>query len=79
MPLFLQVLDRYHQRIVANAERVLKEGPSARDAIERWLTGFVPFARGLREPVAAYRSIPQPMASPIRRRSATGSSASTET
>jgi AcrR family transcriptional regulator len=46
--LFLKVLDRYHERIVANAERVLKEGPSARDAIERWLTGFVPFCSGVK-------------------------------
>jgi TetR/AcrR family transcriptional repressor of nem operon len=46
--LFLKVLDRYHQRIIANAERVLNEGPSARDAIERWLTGFVPFCSGVR-------------------------------
>jgi TetR/AcrR family transcriptional repressor of nem operon len=46
--LFLKVLDRYHDRIVANAERILKEGPSARDAIERWLTGFVPFCSGLK-------------------------------
>jgi TetR/AcrR family transcriptional regulator, transcriptional repressor for nem operon len=46
--LFLKVLDRYHERIVANAERILKEGPSARDAIERWLTGFVPFCSGVR-------------------------------
>src|SRR3984893_16963492 len=44
--LFLKVLDRYHERIVANAERILKEGSSARDAIERWLTGFVPFCSG---------------------------------
>jgi TetR/AcrR family transcriptional repressor of nem operon len=44
--LFLKVLDRYHERIVANAERILQEGPSARDAIERWLTGFVPFCSG---------------------------------
>ena len=44
--LFLKVLDRYHERIVANAERVLKQGPSARDAVERWLTGFVPFCSG---------------------------------
>jgi TetR/AcrR family transcriptional repressor of nem operon len=44
--LFLKVLDRYHERIVANAERVLMEGPSARDAIERWLAGFVPFCSG---------------------------------
>lgn len=44
--LFLKVLDRYHERIVANAERILNEGPSARNAIERWLTGFVPFCSG---------------------------------
>ena len=46
--LFLKVLDRYHQRIVANAERTLNEGASARDAIERWLTSFVPFCSGAR-------------------------------
>jgi TetR/AcrR family transcriptional repressor of nem operon len=44
--LFLKILDRYHERIVANAERLLKQGPSARDAVERWLTGFVPFCSG---------------------------------
>ena len=44
--LFLKVLDRYHQRIVVNAERTLNEGASARDAIERWLTGYVPFCSG---------------------------------
>ena len=46
--LFLKVLDRYHERIIANAERVLNDGPSARDAIERWLTGFIPFCSGVR-------------------------------
>jgi TetR/AcrR family transcriptional repressor of nem operon len=46
--LFLKVLDRYHQRIVAGAERTLNEGASAREAIERWLTGFVPFCSGAR-------------------------------
>jgi AcrR family transcriptional regulator len=46
--LFLKVLDRYHARIVASAERILSDGPSARDAIERWLTGFVPFCSGVR-------------------------------
>jgi TetR/AcrR family transcriptional repressor of nem operon len=46
--LFLKVLDRYHARIVANAERIINEGPSARDAIERWLTGFVPFCSGVK-------------------------------
>jgi len=46
--LFLKVLDRYHARIVANAERILKEGSAARDAIERWLTSFVPFCSGIK-------------------------------
>ena len=46
--LFLKVLDRYHERIIANAERILGDGSSARDAIERWLTGFVPFCSGVR-------------------------------
>jgi AcrR family transcriptional regulator len=44
--LFLKVLDRYHERIIANAERVLQQGPSAREAIERWLMSFVPFCSG---------------------------------
>src|SRR5258707_2017771 len=49
--LFLKVLDRYHERIVANAERLLKQGPAPRHSVERWLTGFVPFclaAKGTR-------------------------------
>jgi TetR/AcrR family transcriptional regulator, transcriptional repressor for nem operon len=46
--LFLKVLDRYHARIVANAQRILNEGPSARDAIERWLKSFVPFCSGIK-------------------------------
>jgi TetR/AcrR family transcriptional repressor of nem operon len=46
--LFLKVLDRYHARILANAERIINDGPSARDAIERWLTGFVPFCSGVK-------------------------------
>ena len=46
--LFLKVLDRYHARILANAERIINEGPAARDAIERWLTGFVPFCSGIK-------------------------------
>jgi AcrR family transcriptional regulator len=46
--LFLKVLDRYHGRIIANAERILNEGPSAREAIERWLRGFVPFCSGIK-------------------------------
>lgn len=44
--LFLKVLDRYHATIVANAERILTQGPSARDAIERWFGWFVPFCSG---------------------------------
>ena len=44
--LFLKVLDRYHAYIVENAERIINEGPSARAAIERWLTGFVPRCSG---------------------------------
>jgi AcrR family transcriptional regulator len=46
--LFLKVLDRYHERIVANAALILSEGSSARAAIERWLTGFVPFCSGVK-------------------------------
>jgi TetR/AcrR family transcriptional regulator, transcriptional repressor for nem operon len=46
--LFLKVLDRYHARILANAERILKEGACAREAIQRWLTSFVPFCSGLK-------------------------------
>jgi TetR/AcrR family transcriptional repressor of nem operon len=44
--LFLKVLDRYHAYIVASAERILNHGPSARDAVERWLKGFVPYCSG---------------------------------
>jgi TetR/AcrR family transcriptional regulator, transcriptional repressor for nem operon len=46
--LFLKVLDRYHERIVGNAALILSEGSSARAAIERWLTGFVPFCSGVK-------------------------------
>src|ERR1700758_3939947 len=44
--LFLKVLDRYHAYIVANAERIIGQGPSAREAVERWLKGFVPYCSG---------------------------------
>ena len=44
--LFLRILERYHARIVANAERIVNDGPSAREAVHRWLTGFVPFCSG---------------------------------
>jgi TetR/AcrR family transcriptional repressor of nem operon len=33
---------------VANAERMIGEGPSAREAIERWLTAFVPRCSGVK-------------------------------
>jgi len=46
--LFLKVLERYHARIVANAERVINDGPSAREAVHRWLAGFVPFCSGVK-------------------------------
>jgi AcrR family transcriptional regulator len=46
--LFLKVLERYHARIVANAERIVNDGPSAREAVRRWLTGFVPFCSGVK-------------------------------
>jgi TetR/AcrR family transcriptional repressor of nem operon len=46
--LFLKILDRYHAGIVAKAEQVINDGPSARDAIGHWLTGFVPFCSGVR-------------------------------
>lgn len=44
--LFLNILDRYHGRIVVNAEHVINDGPSARAAIHRWLASFVPFCSG---------------------------------
>jgi AcrR family transcriptional regulator len=46
--LFLKVLDRYHAGIVAKAEQVINDGPSAREAIRRWLTGFVPLCSGIK-------------------------------
>ena len=46
--MFLKVLERYHASIVADAERILNEGASAREAIERWLKGFVPFCSGVK-------------------------------
>jgi TetR/AcrR family transcriptional repressor of nem operon len=30
------------------AERIINDGPSARDAVHRWLTGFVPFCSGVK-------------------------------
>lgn len=44
--LFLRVLDRYHDRILGWAERVLAQPGPARDAIRQWLAGFVPYCSG---------------------------------
>ncbi|WP_454631073.1 TetR/AcrR family transcriptional regulator [Bradyrhizobium cenepequi] len=46
--LFLKVLDRYHAYIVGRAERIINDGSSAREAIQRWLTGFVPRCSGVK-------------------------------
>jgi AcrR family transcriptional regulator len=46
--LFLKVLERYHARIVAHAAKVINDGPLARDAIHRWLAGFVPYCSGVK-------------------------------
>lgn len=44
--LFLKVLDRYHDGILARTEKVLARGSSARDAIADWLESFVPYCSG---------------------------------
>lgn len=44
--LFLKVLDRYHARIIARAEKALQQGPSAREAIQTWLETFLPYCSG---------------------------------
>ncbi|MES2602314.1 MAG: TetR/AcrR family transcriptional regulator [Pseudomonadota bacterium] len=44
--LFLKVLDRYHDRIIARAEKLLARGSSARDAISGWLESFLPYCSG---------------------------------
>src|ERR1700760_1325031 len=44
--LFLTILERYHARILAHAEAAINDGLSAREAIERWLTGFIPRCSG---------------------------------
>jgi TetR/AcrR family transcriptional repressor of nem operon len=46
--LFLKVLDRYHAYIVGRAEHIINDGPTAREAIQRWLTGFVPRCSGVK-------------------------------
>jgi TetR/AcrR family transcriptional repressor of nem operon len=44
--LFLKVLDHYHEAIVVRAARELSEGTDAREAIEAWLTSFLPMWAG---------------------------------
>jgi TetR/AcrR family transcriptional regulator, transcriptional repressor for nem operon len=44
--LFSSVLDRYHDRLIARANRLLAENSSARLAIKTWLTSFVPVCSG---------------------------------
>jgi len=44
--LFLRVLDRYHDGILGWAERTLAQPGSARDAIQQWLMGFIPYCSG---------------------------------
>jgi TetR/AcrR family transcriptional repressor of nem operon len=46
--LFLKVLERYHAHIVAHAEKVINAGPSAREAIQHWLSAFVPRCSGVK-------------------------------
>jgi TetR/AcrR family transcriptional repressor of nem operon len=44
--LFLKVLDDYHDRLIMRSERILSEAPSARAAIEAWLTSLLPVCSG---------------------------------
>jgi TetR/AcrR family transcriptional repressor of nem operon len=44
--LFLKVLERYHDAVLARSRKILTGGPSARAAIEAWLSSFVPFCSG---------------------------------
>ena len=44
--LFLTILDRYHALILRRSEHILNQGPSARAAVEAWLTSFVPYCSG---------------------------------
>jgi AcrR family transcriptional regulator len=46
--LFLKILERYHDQIIARSRKVLNGGPSARAAIEAWLTSFVPYCSGIK-------------------------------
>lgn len=44
--LFLKVLDRYHDGIIARTGKLLARNSSARDAISDWLESFVPYCSG---------------------------------
>jgi TetR/AcrR family transcriptional regulator, transcriptional repressor for nem operon len=47
--LFLKVLDDYHDQLIARSAKVLAEAPSARAAIDAWLTSFLPICSGPKE------------------------------
>jgi TetR/AcrR family transcriptional regulator, transcriptional repressor for nem operon len=44
--LFLKVLDRYHDYLLAHSAKMLSSGPSARDAVEAWLMSLLPIYSG---------------------------------
>jgi TetR/AcrR family transcriptional regulator, transcriptional repressor for nem operon len=44
--LFLKVLDHYHEQLITRSARVLSEGPTARAAVEAWITSFLPACSG---------------------------------
>jgi TetR/AcrR family transcriptional repressor of nem operon len=46
--LFLKILERYHDQIIARSRKAINGGPSARAAIEAWLTSFVPYCSGIK-------------------------------
>lgn len=46
--LFLKVLDRYQQGLLAHARRTLEGPDTARDVVARWLEGFAPLCSGRR-------------------------------
>lgn len=45
--LYLSVLDRYHEMLLALSANVLSSGPSARAAIDAWFTALLPFCSGV--------------------------------
>jgi TetR/AcrR family transcriptional regulator, transcriptional repressor for nem operon len=44
--LFLKILDRYHEYILARSQKILSSDPSARAAVGAWLTSFLPHCSG---------------------------------